>query len=399
MYYNERIYPPGGPTVTEKLYYIDSLRTEFTARVLSCEAAKDAFDVVLDRTAFFPEGGGQPGDAGMLGSVRVLDTRERDGVVLHRCTGPLGVGAEVSGAVDRELRFARMQIHSGEHIVSGTAHRDWGCENVGFHMTERAAVLDFDRELDAQQLSALERMANEAVWADLPIRILTPSPEELAGITFRQKKELTGQIRLVEIPGVDLCACCAPHMPGTGRIGLIQFTDAARHRGGMRITMKAGRAAYEAAAALSSEADSLSRLFSAPREGLAEAAGRLLERQEAQEAARVALERKYCALLVEKTPETAGNIALFESDGLSAAALRELAGALAEKCGGVAGVFAGADGAWRCVLASKSVDLRQWVRPFNAALRGRGGGSPEMVQGSAGASRREIEEYMDGQNG
>ena len=382
--------------MTEKLFYSEPMQFAFTARVLSCDQVKDRWEVALDRTAFFPEGGGQGGDTGVLGDARVLDTHERGGAVVHFCDKPLPVGESVAGAVDAAVRFARMQIHSAEHIVSGTAHRAWGCENVGFHMTERAAVLDFDRELDAAQLDALERMANEAVWQNLPIRALYPRAEELEAYTFRQKKELTGQIRLIEIPGVDLCACCAPHVLSTGQIGLIALTDAMRHRGGVRITMTAGRAAWEADAQLRKSADALSRLFSAPREGLAEAAKRLLAHQAAQDAARVDLERRYCALLADAAPASPGNIAVFETGALSAAALRELAAALAEKCGGVAGAFVLEDGAWRYVLASKTLDLRVWGKAFNAALSGRGGGSAEMIQGRVGADRRAIEAYFKG---
>ena len=373
--------------MTEKLYYTDSLRYNFTARVLSCAEAKGRWEIVLDRSAFFPESGGQGGDVGVLGGVRVLDTHERCDEIVHWCDGPLAVGETVNGAVDAGIRFARMQIHSGEHIVSGTAHREWGCENVGFHMTERAAVIDFDRELDSSQLAGLERMANEAIWLDLPVRVLWPTAEELPGLPFRQKKELTGQVRLVEIPGVDLCACCAPHVKSTGQVGQIRFTEVMRHRGGMRLTMTAGRAALDDALMLHKTAEALSKLFSVPREELAAAAERFAAQKAEADFSRAAMERKYVVLRAEDCPATDGNAALFEDGSLSAAALRSLADALSEKCGGVAGAFAGEDGNWRYVLASKTADLRAYGKSFNAALRGRGGGSTAMIQGSVNASR------------
>ena len=377
--------------MTEKLYYTEPQRYTFSARVLSCTVNKGRWEIVLDRTAFFPEGGGQGGDTGTLGGVRVLDTHERDGEILHYCDGALSVGAAVDGAVDRAVRFARMQIHSGEHIVSGTAHREWGCENVGFHMTEQAAVIDFDRELDAPQLSALERMANECIWQDLPVTVLYPTAEELPAIPFRQKKELSGQIRLVEIPGVDRCACCAPHVSSTGQVGQIRFTSVMRHRGGVRLTMVAGRAALEDARMLHQNAEALSRLFSAPREDIAAAAERFAAQKAAGELDRAELERKYTALRAG----SAGAIC-FEDAFLSPAALRALAEALGEKHPGVTGAFAGEDGSWRYVLASRDTDLRPFGKGFNAALHGRGGGSPSMIQGSVQATRREIEDYIYG---
>ncbi len=382
--------------MTEKLYYADSGRFSFDARVLECREGKGRWEIILDRSAFFPEGGGQGGDAGTLGGVRVTDTHEREGIIVHRCDGPLSVGAVVEGRVDAALRFARMQIHSGEHIVSGTAHREWGCENVGFHMTENGAVIDFDRELDEEQLDRLEFLANEAVWRDLPVRTLFPSPEELSGLSFRQKKELSGEIRLVEIPGVDLCACCAPHVKSTGSVGQIRFTSAMRHRGGVRLTMTAGRAALSDARMLHANAEAVSRLFSAPREETAAAAERFAAQKNELEQRCAVLEKKYTSLRAASFPGGERDLLCFEDSSASSAALRDLAEALSEKCPGIAGAFAGEGSQWRYVLASKTADLRAYGKSFNASLRGRGGGSPSMIQGSVNASRKEIEELVYG---
>ena len=382
--------------MTEKLYYADPGRFSFDARVLECREGKGRWEIVLDRSAFFPEGGGQGGDAGTLGGVRVTDTHEREGTVVHWCDGPLSVGAVVKGCVDAALRFARMQVHSGEHIVSGTAHREWGCENVGFHMTENGAVIDFDRELDEEQLERLELLANEAVWRDLPIRTLFPSPEELSGLSFRQKKELSGEIRLVEIPGVDLCACCAPHVKSTGCVGQIRFTSAMRHRGGVRLTMTAGRAALSDARMLHANAEAVSRLFSAPREETAAAAERFAAQKNELEQRCAVLEKKYTSLRAASFPGGERDLLCFEDSSASSAALRDLAEALSEKCPGIAGAFAGEGSQWRYVLASKTADLRAYGKSFNASLRGRGGGSPSMIQGSVNASRKEIEELVYG---
>ena len=385
--------------MTEKLYYADAERFSFDARVLECREGRGRWEIVLDRTAFFPEGGGQSGDAGILGRVRVTDTHEREGAVVHWCDGPLSIGAVVEGRVDAALRFARMQIHSGEHIVSGTAHREWGCENVGFHMTENGAVIDFDRELDEEQLERLEFMANEAVWHDLPVRTLFPSPEELSALSFRQKKELSGEIRLVEIPGVDLCACCAPHVKSTGCVGQIRFTSSMRHRGGVRLTMTAGRAALSDARMLHANAEALSRLFSAPREETAAAAERFAAQKAELEQRYAALEKKYGSLRATSFPSGEKDLLCFEDSAASSAALRDLAEALAEKCSGIAGAFAGEGAQWRYVLASKAVDLRAFAKGFNAALRGRGGGASSMIQGSVNASREEIEDLVYGKEG
>ncbi len=382
--------------MTEKLYYSDPMNTDFTARVLSCVREDRGWAAELDRTAFFPEGGGQGADTGLLGGVRVLDVRERDGKILHFCSGELVEGTEVTGSVDRELRLGRMQIHSGEHIVSGLAHREFGCENVGFHMSERSAVIDFDRELTADQFRELEELANRIVWEDLPIRAFFPSEAELSALIWRQKKELSGEIRLVEIPGVDRCACCAPHMPSTGRIGLIRLTDLMRHRGGVRFTLTAGRAAFAQSTVLDAEAAALSRLFSVPADALIPAAERLLAEQEERKQAAADLERRYAELLARTALPSENNIVHFESGALSSAAMRLLAEALSAKCPGAAAVFVPEGDALRYVIASRNADLRAAAKEINTALRGRGGGSAAMIQGSAAASPQEIEDYFNG---
>ena len=384
--------------MAEKLFYADAHLRKFTARVLSCEESGRLFAVTLDRTAFFPEGGGQSGDIGTLGGARVTDTREERGEILHFCDAPLVPGAEVTGELDWETRFARMQIHSAEHLVSGHAHALWGCGNVGFHMDEHGATIDFDRELDAPQLMRLERLVNEDVWKNLPINILWPAEEELAAMPFRQKKELSMPVRIVEVPGVDLCACCAPHVSFTGEIGLVRLKDRMRHRGGVRFTMLAGRAAYEDAALCAAETELLSRLFSAPQNALCSAAERVLGELEEEKYARAAAERRYveARLAAEKPYE--GNLLFFE-DGLSPAALRALAEGGKTRCTGVCAALCAEDGGYRYVMASETTDLRAAARSINAALSGRGGGAPGMIQGSLRASRETVERYFHGKIG
>ena len=229
--------------MTTRLFDADSHLRSFTACVLACTENDGKYEVELDATAFFPEGGGQCGDRGTLGGVNVLDTVERGGTILHICAGPLPAGSEVRGEVDAELRFSNMQTHSGEHIVSGIVHRLFGYDNVGFHL-DGAATLDFSGELTAEDIARVELLANEAVWKNLPVTARYPSPDELAGLEYRSKLDLTENVRIVTIEGVDVCACCAPHVSRTGEIGLIKITDFMRHRGGVRLTMLAGRRAF-----------------------------------------------------------------------------------------------------------------------------------------------------------
>ena len=203
--------------MTLKLYDNDSFLFSFSARVLSCESAGERWRAVLDRTAFFPEGGGQPADPGTLGGVPVLDVQEEPDGIAHYLPSPLPEGETVQGELDRAVRLRRMQNHTGEHILCGLAHRHYGYENVGFHLGEDAVTMDLSGELTPEQLRALEREANEVVWEDVPVTARYPDPAELPHLTYRSKLELTENVRLVTIEGYDVCACCAPHVQHTGQ--------------------------------------------------------------------------------------------------------------------------------------------------------------------------------------
>ena len=380
--------------MTKKLYYTDGHLLDFTAQVLRCDENKGRWEIVLNETAFFPEGGGQAADRGSLGGVKVLDAHERDGEVVHYCDGPLPVGASVAGQVDRELRLCRMQNHSGEHIFSGTAHRLYGCENVGVHMGEGDLTIDFDRELSEEEINTVETQANEAVRADLPIEITFPSPEELKALDYRSKKELTGEVRIVTIPGVDCCACCAPHVGRTGEVGVIKVLNSERHRGGVRLILRCGMWALEDYRRKQQSAAEISALLSAKRDEITPAVQRLLHERDALKEKNALLAMELIRFRAAQQPETEGNLCLFEviPDEI---AVRELVNLLVEKAGGLAAVFfPGETGGYRYIIGSRSIDLRKASKAINAGIGGRGGGRPEMIQGSALASEDQIRGFI-----
>ncbi len=379
--------------MTEKLYYQDAYLHEFTAVVTACGAGKNGFLLELDRTAFFPEGGGQPADTGRIGEARIRDVHERDGRILHDADRALPVGARVDCAVDWEQRRRRMQNHSGEHVLSGTVHRLYGLNNVGFHMGESCMTIDFDGELSERELAAAESAANEAVREDLAVRVFYPSAQELAALEYRSKKELTGQVRLVEIPGVDLCACCAPHVRRTGEIGLIKILSAERHRGGVRIELVCGLDALDDYRRRQEESAAVSRLLSVPKEKIAAAVERQLEQQAKQKERIAALSMALAQRMAEDTEATEGNLLVFD-ELLDEIALRELVNQLMEKCR-IAAVFFGGEGGRRYIIGSKTVDLRQCAREINAGIDGRGGGSPGMITGRASADDGTIRNFIE----
>ena len=380
--------------MTEKLYYTDSHIHEFSARVLSCEKAKKGFAVVLDKTAFFPEGGGQPADTGIIGPAAVRDVQEQNGEIFHYTDQALTPGEEYACALDWEQRLCRMQNHSGEHIVSGITHKLYGFDNVGFHMGAECMTIDFSGELSWEQLTEIETLANQAVRDDLPVKTCFPGPEALSQMEYRSKLELTRDVRIVEIPGTDRCACCAPHVKRTGEIGLIKLLSAERHRGGVRIELVCGMDALRECRLMQENVTAVSGLLSAKRAKSAAAVERVLAEQAKLKERVAELSMALARLKAERFGYTEGNICVFDKV-LDEVALRELVNLLVEKCGGMAGAFSGSDETgYMYIIGSKNIDLRSHSREINAAINGKGGGTAEMIRGRASTSAENIQKIM-----
>ena len=382
--------------MTEKLYYLDSHMFEFEAEVLECRELERGWGIILDRTAFFPEGGGQPADTGVIGGVSVTDVQERGGEIIHYSSAPAALGHH-SCRIDREQRLRRMQNHSGEHIVSGLVHNIYGCENVGFHMSAECMTIDFSGELDWAQLMDIERRANEDVRADLPVRAWFPEPDELARLSYRSKLELTEDVRIVEIGNIDRCACCAPHVNSTAEVGTVRILTAERRRrggDGVRITMLCGLDAFEHEVIIDANNAEVSTLLSAKRTETAAAVLRLLSENEKLKARAAELSRELARIKAEAIEPTEGNICLFEN-ALDEPALRALVNEAVKKCSGVAAVFSGSDEAgYRYIIGSRNIDLRKASKSINSGISGRGGGSPEMIQGSCTACSLTIQNFL-----
>ena len=246
-----------------KLYETDAAPLAFTATVLACEPAGQGWRAALDETAFYPEGGGQPADTGFLGGAAVQDVQIADGVIWHSLNAPLAAGARVEGAVDAARRRDACEQHTGEHILSGTLHRLFGAQNVGFHIGSPSVRMDMDLPLSAAQLAEAEREANAAVRADRPVRAWYPGPEELAALPYRSKKALEGPVRLVDAGGADLCACCGTHLASTGQVGLIKILSAQHYKGGTRLAVACGGRAQAAVAEAWADAEACGALLSA----------------------------------------------------------------------------------------------------------------------------------------
>lgn len=384
--------------MTEKLYYIDSHIKKFTARVISCRQAEKGFEVILDRTAFFPEGGGQSADTGKIGPAQVIDAHEKDGDVIHYVNQSLPAGEEFECEIDWMQRFRRMQNHSGEHIVSGLVHKKYGYNNVGFHMGKDMVTIDFDGDISWEQLREIEGEANLAVARNLRINTSFPEGETLKNLEYRSKLELTENVRIVEIEDIDVCACCAPHVYSTAEVGIVKLLASERRRRGgegVRVSMLCGLDAYGYLSVIQENNSAVSAMVSAPREETAKAVERLLKDNEKLRARASELGREVAKIRADAIPETEGNICVFDNV-LDEPALREIVNSAMEKCTGIAAVFSGDDeSGYRYIMGSRSVDLRADAKAINAAICGRGGGRPEMIQGSCSEKAEKIKEFLN----
>lgn len=388
--------------MTEKLFYEDSYIKEFQARVLSCRERNGGYQAVLTRTAFFPEGGGQSADTGFLYTkegeeIRVTDVHEKDGVVYHYISQPVQEGTEVRGKLDFQERFSKMQQHTGEHILSGLVNRHFGYRNVGFHLGTQEVTMDYNGVLTEEDLRQIEYEANEAVAENIPVKVLYPSKEELKNIIYRSKIEIEGQIRIVQIPGYDSCACCAPHVKETGSVGLIKIVGAVHYKGGMRVSILCGFRALEDYRMKERNVAEISNLLSAKQEDTAQAVEHLGQELNRQKEKNKALQERYVALCLEnirKNKEPEENIFLFEEE-LDPGARRDFVNKAMEMTQGLAGVFVGADDSgYQYVLGSRRPDIQETGKKLNARFQGKGGGRPPMIQGSLKGNEQEIREFL-----
>jgi len=375
-----------------KLYYKDAHIREFTALVTGCAQVKKGWEITLDATAFYPEGGGQPSDRGMLGNARVLDVQEAGEQVVHLCDKPLNVGETVTGNIDWVRRFDLMQQHSGEHMVSGVIHKRYGWHNVGFHLGADVMTVDFDGPIPAEDLPEIEQTVNTAIWENLPVRCYYPTEEELPTIPYRRKKDLPWPVRIVEFPGVDICACCGTQVKHTGQIGLVKLLSCVKFHEGVRLEMVCGKRALDMLTVAYEQNKQVSQAFSAKLQETGAAARRMNEALNSEKFRGNSLEKQLFATIAK---HYAGQeLALHFEKDLPPAANRALCDAIAEQAT-VAIVLSGTDDTGhRFCIVSHSADTKAIGTALTAALGGRGGGKPEAFQGNTPASEDQIRKYF-----
>ena len=376
--------------MTDKLFYKDVRGSEFEAVVTDCKKTENGYEIILDRTYFYPEGGGQPADNGTLGNAFVSDVQDVNGDVAHYTDKAFDVGEQVHGKVDMLRRHTLMQQHSGEHIVSGLIHNKFGYDNVGFHMGSECITIDFNGILTADNLADIEKRANDVIYEDFEPTIFYPSKEELDRLEYRSKKELEGDVRIVSFGSCDTCACCGLHVVRTGEIGLIKITGFQKYKGGTRVTMLAGRQAYEDCAVKDRLNHAISGMLSAKPYDIQSAVERLMkERNEIKEQL-VETKKKLFALKRDCIDKDVKCAVLFEDD-MEPFDMRVLTETILEKIPSAAVLSGNEENGYKYCIGSATADVQAFVKEANKMLNGRGGGRGNMAQGSFAAKASDIE--------
>ena len=378
---------------TEKLYYADAFLQEFTANVLECADWKGKPALVLDRTAFYPEGGGQPADHGTINGVAVLDVHEKDGVVFHIVEKPVENVENAICRIDWKRRFDHMQQHSGEHIISGILCEMFHCDNVGFHMGADTVSIDYNTDITWEQAMEAQRRANAVIAADVAAEITYPSPEELAALDYRSKKELTGQVRIVRFPTADCCACCGTHVLRAGQVGLLKILSCQKFREGVRMEILCGNRALEFFDTVYDQNRAVAQALSVKMHATADAVERLQEELNSTRYQAAQLENQLFTQMAQAYA-AAGDVVVFQPP-MQPTSVRRLCDAVAKECGGLCAVFAGENSQYNYALGrADGADISSFVKAMNAALNGRGGGRNGFAQGTAAASQAEIEAFF-----
>lgn len=378
----------------KRLFRENPYLAEFSATVVSCVPQGEHYFIELDATCFYPEGGGQPADLGTLGTAKVLDVHEKGDTIFHTTDSPLTVGESVTGKLDWLRRFSLMQHHTAEHIVSGIVHKLHKLDNVGFHMGSAMVTVDFNGELSAEQLAAVELAANRIVFSNVKVQESYPDAADLEALSYRSKKALSGEVRIVTVPTADCCACCGTHVVTTGEIGMIKLLSPQRYKGGTRVGLLCGERALLDYRQKDTDVAAVSHLLSAKPFEITEAVQRVLSEADSLRAELAAARDKLFATRLEAIDTSSDSLCLFE-EGLSPNELRRFCVMLTEHRSGSCIVLCGDDqNGYRYALGIGEGDARAISKELHQALGGKGGGSAQMVQGAIPATRQSIEMYI-----
>lgn len=379
---------------TVRIFDDDAYKRTFRANVLACDALKrdgtEYYQVVLDQTIFFPEGGGQSPDQGAIHGLQVFDVQIKEEIITHTLKAPIPVGTEVEGVLDWNHRFSNMQQHSGEHIFSGLVHAKYGYNNVGFHLSDQIVTMDFSGPLTEKQVEELELEVNQCIAANTPIQITYPSKQQLDTLKYRSKIEIDGQVRIVTVPGFDVCACCGTHVKQCGEIGIFKVVNTQNYKGGIRISFLCGFRALDDYKKKQQSVVNISNSLYVRQEEVADAVEKLKNHVTVLKQQLNAAKESLMIQKVSQIESSLENVCVFETE-LDTDVMRAAVNALTEKHTGFCAVFSGDDeSGYRYIIGSKEKDAREIGSLLREKFSAKGGGKPAMIQGSVCATQEEM---------
>ena len=371
-----------------KLFEINPYLRTFTADVVEQTILEDRPAVVLSQTAFYPLGGGQEADRGKLNGIEVIDVIERQNKIYHILADDI-TESTVEGEIDWQRRYDHMQQHTGEHILSGLVLQRFGLNNVGFHIGQQLMRVDYDGFLDWPELLELERETNRVIGQNLTVvdDIYQEGDDE-----YRFKKELTGTIRIVDVPGIDRCACCGTHVKSTAEVGLLKIVEAERYKGGVRLGIVCGERALDYFQKLVIQTKDLMQVTNAQTFGLVPAVKNKYSELLEKDKQLAEMERRLVDLMAQSFSGQSEPIVVFEQLGNKATS--NLANLLAEKAPFVAIFHSQGNDSFRFYLHSKNQDMATLAKQLMKAFPGKGGGRKQTAQGTLKAGQTEILEWM-----
>ncbi|MEG2928013.1 MAG: alanyl-tRNA editing protein [Oscillospiraceae bacterium] len=365
---------------TEKLYYENSYLADFSGVVTGCTQEKGRFAITLDRTAFYPEGGGQPCDIGYIlvgeNRVDIVEVREKQGEIYHYSDSPVPIGNAILGFIDFDRRFDLMQQHTGEHILSGLVKQEYGFDNVGFHLTPKDMSVDFSGALTPRDIEGLMEKANAIVLKNQSVT--AEFPKNVETLSYRSKKELSGAIRIVTAGTADICACCGTHTATTGEVTCIAALDSMSYKGGTRIFMACGKRAFKDYMEKNQRCYGISHLLSSKVEEIVPAVEGKMAEVERLKQELYAMKNQLFSLWIKDIPS--GKLGYFETEGLTPGELQKLAQLINEKCAIACAVARQGDGSRKVCIISTEFDTNILGRSVCEALSGKGGGKLGIFQ-------------------
>lgn len=392
--------------MTEKLFYTTQYDTKFTATVIECTQNKDRYEIILNRTLFYPEGGGQPGDIGFLNEVEIFDTHEHGENVIHYSKNPIEKGTEVNGEINWDYRLDLMQNHTGEHMISGIICEKYNCNNVGFHMGKERITIDFDAKIPDEDLADLELKVNKGIWANVPISVNSYKGEELDAIDYRSKIPLDGYVRIVKAGDFDCCACCGTHVAFAGEVGLIKIVGSQNYKGGTRLEILCGVRAFNHYNMCQESVKKISNTFSAKEDKVFESIEKLINDnsklqskvKDLQEGYFLNVSRQIESYL--KKDESNVNILILEEE-LNGKDMALFSKYILNNIGNnnEVAIFSKNDiGNYSFLIASNEVDVKPTFNGIKEKFDCKGGGKPTSVQGSVICGINELTEYLESRN-